>query len=492
MNETKNETISTPRFGAAYLRVSTDEQAELSPESQLEEIRKYAGRENIILLEECIFIDSGISGKKAEKRPRFMDMIAAAKEKNCPFSVILLWKYSRFARNQEESIFYKSILRSKCGVEVISVTEPLIAGPFGSLIERIIEWMDEFYSIRLSQEVKRSMLVNAKKGKLQCSASFGYSIKDGVLVPNEAESKHVQYIFDSFLSGKGIYVIARELNSLGVRTHRGNRFESRTIEYILRNPVYIGKLRWNPTGKTRRDFLNDSIIVSDSGHTPLVSADVWEAAQKRLDEIKNQYGRKARPTYGLKGWTSGIVRCASCGATLIFVKPHYYKCNNFVKGKCRHSQHIRADALEAAITSRLKHDAANASALTFDMIPAGPGPADELIRLKSTLRVLKSKIERLQDAYLAGVIELENFSLSKDKIEPDIRQTQLNIERLLTKYKEEKSMFPLQDAISSAAKTLESKTASTEEKNTAARSVIENCTYDKAASLLSVTYRLTL
>ncbi len=485
-----NETI--PRFGAAYLRVSTDEQAELSPESQLEEIRKYAGREGIILLEDHIYIDPGISGKKAEKRPQFMRMIAAAKERSCPFSVILLWKYSRFARNQEESIFYKSILRSKCGIEVVSVTEPLIAGPFGSLIERIIEWMDEFYSIRLSQEVKRSMLVNAKKGKLQCSASFGYSIKGGVLVPNESESKHVRRIFDSFLSGKGIYAIARELNDLGVRTHRGNRFESRTVEYILRNPVYIGKLRWNPAGKTRRDFCNENIIVSDSGHIPLVSKEIWEAAQQRLDEIKNRYGRKARPTYSLKGWTSGIVRCASCGATLIFAKPHYYKCNNFVKGKCRHSQHIQAYALEAAITSRLKQDAANASPLTFDIIPAGTDRTDELARLESTLRALKSRKERLQDAYLAGVIELESFSLAKDKIEPDIRQTKFNIDRLSAESDHTKTLLSLRDAISNAAVTLESKTASTEEKNNAARSVIESCTYDKAASLLSVTYRLTL
>lgn len=129
----------TPQFGAAYIRVSTDDQIELSPESQLEEIRKYAQREGVLLLEDQIYIDAGISGKKAESRPEFMRMIATAKSPDCPFSVILLWKYSRFARNQEESIFYKSILRSKCSIDVVSVTEPLIAGPFGSLIERIIE-----------------------------------------------------------------------------------------------------------------------------------------------------------------------------------------------------------------------------------------------------------------------------------------------------------------------------------------------------------------
>ncbi len=71
-------------------------------------------------------------------------MIAAAKSEEHPIDVILVWKYSRFARNQEESIVYKSLLKKQCSVDVVSVSEPLVDGPFGSLIERIIEWMDEY------------------------------------------------------------------------------------------------------------------------------------------------------------------------------------------------------------------------------------------------------------------------------------------------------------------------------------------------------------
>lgn len=83
-------------------------------------------------------------------------MISLAKQKPPLFSAVLVWKFSRFARNQEESIFYKSLLR-KNGIEVISVSEPVDDGPFGKLIERIIEWSDEYYSIRLSGEVRRGM-----------------------------------------------------------------------------------------------------------------------------------------------------------------------------------------------------------------------------------------------------------------------------------------------------------------------------------------------
>ena len=92
LSDTKNL-----RFAAAYIRVSTDDQEELSPESQLEEIRKYARREGIILLEDCIYIEEPMSGRKAKRRQKFQDMVARAKGRpDCPFTVILVWKFSRF------------------------------------------------------------------------------------------------------------------------------------------------------------------------------------------------------------------------------------------------------------------------------------------------------------------------------------------------------------------------------------------------------------
>ena len=87
------------RSGFAYIRVSTHEQEELSPDSQERILRDYAKNNNIVL--EQIYIDSGISGRKAEKRPAFQEMIARAKSKEHPVDVLLVWKFSRFARNQD-------------------------------------------------------------------------------------------------------------------------------------------------------------------------------------------------------------------------------------------------------------------------------------------------------------------------------------------------------------------------------------------------------
>ncbi len=104
----------------------------------------------IIYQTNMFFIDNGISGRKSKKRHDFLRMIGLAKTKPAsPFEAILLWKFNRFARNQEESIVYKSMLRKKCNVDVISTTQQTTKDIYGDLIERIIEWTDEFYSIQL-------------------------------------------------------------------------------------------------------------------------------------------------------------------------------------------------------------------------------------------------------------------------------------------------------------------------------------------------------
>ena len=211
--------IANMKVACAYIRVSTDKQEELSPDAQKRLLIDYAKKHNMSLLAENIYIDNGISGKKADKRPEFMKMISLAKSKEHPFDIILVWKFSRFARNQEESIVYKSLLK-KNNVEVVSISEPLIDGPFGSLIERIIEWMDEYYSIRLSGEVLRGMTEKALRGGYQSSLPLGYRMNKDTGIPYiyEPEAIIVRKIYKEYVAGHSYLVIARELYALGYNT----------------------------------------------------------------------------------------------------------------------------------------------------------------------------------------------------------------------------------------------------------------------------------
>lgn len=131
------------KIAAAYVRVSTHMQEELSPDAQIRLIKEWANGHGYDLPEEFVFIDKGISGRKVKKRPAFLRMISMAKSKPSPFDAILVWKFSRFARNQEESIVYKAMLRNKHKIDVISISEPISDDVYGGLIERIMNgWMN--------------------------------------------------------------------------------------------------------------------------------------------------------------------------------------------------------------------------------------------------------------------------------------------------------------------------------------------------------------
>ena len=79
------------RTGAAYIRVSTDDQTELSPDAQLRMIRAAALADGFSIPEPFIFIEKrGISGRHAGNRPAFQKMIAEAKSSFPPLSLEIL------------------------------------------------------------------------------------------------------------------------------------------------------------------------------------------------------------------------------------------------------------------------------------------------------------------------------------------------------------------------------------------------------------------
>ena len=478
------------QIAAAYIRVSTEEQAELSPASQLVEIRKWAAKNGYIIPEEYVFVDEGISGRKVTGRDAFRQLIGTAKTKPKPFEAILLWKFSRFARNRDDAVFYKSVLRKQLKIEVISISEPIAEGKLGILMEALIEAMDEYYSINLAEEVKRGMEEKHRRGEFQSNPSFGYTVADNVLVPNEPEAGYVKEIFRRFVDGEGTYPISRWLNSIGVRTHRGNPFENRTVEYILRNPVYIGKLRWNPSGKSDRDFKSSDIVLVDALHEPLIDLDTWNAAQDRIAEVKAVWKYHGRPLGCNKDWISGLIRCSECGGTMIFSQPHFWKCNNYVRGRCRSSQHVSGERLKDALIRRLQMDLHSDLLTNYELVRATDGGADALTSLRRQREALEKKIDRLRDAYLAGADTVDEYKAAKEASQEQLREIIQRIQEEECKTADISTPDALKKSIRSALKVLASDKATMEQKYEAAHSIISHAVWNKKENTLEVHYRL--
>lgn len=424
------------KIGAAYIRVSTDDQVEYSPDSQLKLIRDYAKHEGYLIPDEFVFQDEGISGKSADKRPAFRLMIAMAKDGNSasvppnerrgsgiaapPFNSIFVWKYSRFARNQEEAIMYKNLLKKR-GVDVKSISEPSSDSPFASLIERIIEWMDEYYLINLAGEVRRGMKEKATRGEAMGKPPFGYRVENKTYIPDE-NAETVRWIFAQYAAGVGYRTIAKTLADRGIKTKDGRTPVAVWVQYILHNPAYIGKIRWSEDG--RADYIhpqaqNENVMLTDGKHEALIDMDMWEKVQERL-KARSAEAKYLRKNHAGIFMLKGIIRCGDCGSTLTLVyhrgRPSL-QCCGYARSECRVSHSItllKANeivlaALEAAIQSK-----------KYVFSPSAPSASVVMREWDKMIVSEEARLIRAKNALLDGVFSTSEYAAVKAEIEDNI------------------------------------------------------------------------
>lgn len=474
--------------GACYIRVSTDDQLEFSPDAQLRALKTYAQKNEITLSNQHIYIDEGISGRKADKRPEFMKMIAAAKRKPKPFDVILVHKFDRFARSREDSVVYKSLLKREADIKVVSITETIEDDKFSVILEAMLEAMAEYYSLNLAEEVKKGMTEKALRGGYQTAPPFGYKLIDRQLVVEPKEAELIRIIFHQFANKQmGFRAIADYVNELGVRTKHGNCFENRTIEYILNNPVYIGKVRWTPTGKTRRNYHNPDSIVADSDHQPIINMDLWERVQHALDVQKALYPKGQKPDAQLKSWLKGLVRCGNCGNTLVNSAGQYLQCNSYAKGACKISHCINTSALESLVLEQLKD--IFQSELVIKVAPSAQDTTllKEYHFLQERVIKLKQKQKRIKEAYLDGIDTLEEYKTNKMKLDAERKNAEEQLSDMVNRLPNRKAQAKtITKRVESVYALLTDNTIDMQMKYNAAHFLINKIIYHKPEKLITI------
>ncbi|MBR1738315.1 MAG: recombinase family protein [Firmicutes bacterium] len=395
-------------YAAAYLRMSTDKQ-EYSVESQQRLINDYAKRNGIIIVRN--YIDEGISGRNAEKRPAFLEMIADS-SKNM-FEMVLIYDSSRFARNLEQSLVYKSILKRN-GVKLISITEPILDDDTSLITDALLGAMNELYSVKLSKNVKRGMEEKALRGEYLSCAPFGYDrkIHNMPLVINEEERAIVEKIFDDIISGVSAYAIAKELNMMNIKTKRGNAVDKRMIVNIIQNPVYKGYLRWNS---------ERGEIIKKADHAAIISEEKFETANKIIAENKRERADKPIETH--KHYLIGLIRCKYCGTVFVYAKGYKgrgarFRCGGYGNGKCTVGTSIGVEYAQELILSALKpiFDENISEEIVISEQKEDIGAIDK----KSA--ALKKTLKRAKDAYLSGVDTLEEYNAVKTAVLGEIEE----------------------------------------------------------------------
>lgn len=142
-----------------YGRYSSAKQNETSIEAQLIVCREFAQRNGINIIRE--YVDEGISAKTSN-RPQFQQMIKDSYQKE--FQRIVVYQLDRFCRNRTDSAIYRNILQEN-GVKIMSAKENITDDYTGILTTSVIEGLNEFFLLDLSNKVSRNMCLNAEKGQ---------------------------------------------------------------------------------------------------------------------------------------------------------------------------------------------------------------------------------------------------------------------------------------------------------------------------------------
>lgn len=303
---------------AAYARVSTDSDDQLiSLKAQREHYENYI-KSNPEWEFAGLYYDEGISGTSKEKRPELLRMIRDCKKGRIDF--IITKSISRFARNTVDCLELVRMLID-IGVYIYFEKENINTGDMeGELMLSILSGFAAEESASLSQNTTWSIQKRFQNGSYVIGTPpYGYANINGemVIVPEEAEI--IKRIFAECLSGKGGTTIAKGLNKDEIPARRGNHWSSGTVLDMLRNEKYMGDVLLQKTytdsnfNRQMNTGEKDQYYYKDN-HEPIVSREVFDNAQKLIDErAKNRCKGMKENAYLNRYALSGKIVCGECG-----------------------------------------------------------------------------------------------------------------------------------------------------------------------------------
>lgn len=289
---------SSDNLAVVYARYSSSGQKEQSIDGQIAAAQKYAEAKGYQIIRE--YIDRAMTGRN-DNRDAFQQMLSDTAKKQ--FSIIIVWKVDRFGRNREEITFNKYRCK-KNGVRVEYVAENMPEGPESVILESVLEGMAEYYSLQLSQNVKRGLLENAKKHKaVNGIPPLGYRLTpDKYYEPDPDTAPLIKVIFEKYANGDTLFDLIRYLNDNGYKTPRGKPFARTSLDKLLRNEKYIGVYKFK------------DIIYDEDAIPALISKDLFYRVQDMLDK------NKRAPS---KNWNysdyllTGKLYCGHCGEAMV-------------------------------------------------------------------------------------------------------------------------------------------------------------------------------
>lgn len=216
-----------------YVRVSTEGQATegVSLEAQRAKIEAWCLANDVQL--GGVFVDAGISGKRADNRPELQNALSAVTKTK---GVLVVYSLSRLARSTKDTIQISERL-DKAGADLVSLSEKLdTTSAAGKMVFRMMAVLAEFERDQISERTSTAMAHKKSKGERVGTIPFGFRLLDDgrTLVRYEKEQGIIELLELFRESGHSYGKIADILNRKSVPTKKtGAMWQGTTVRNIL-------------------------------------------------------------------------------------------------------------------------------------------------------------------------------------------------------------------------------------------------------------------
>ncbi len=444
-----------------YARVSTKEQVEgkISIPNQIERSRKTVIDHGWKLAKEP-YVDSGVSGHLLEERCGLQDLLRDAREHI--FDLVVVTNFDRFARNRAAATIVREELKElfiqTYALETpVEPKEPKKYDPTDDDLAIMVEGFSDAQSEIERNKIRRRMTMGkiavAKSGKIPNKIPYGYKLLRSLdskgkivrtIVEDYEASKVIKEIYSEFIKGKGRMTIAFGLNQKGIKSPRGGLWTAHTIQYILKNETYTGKVMWGwrhadykkSADRKRRGHAG---IAVPGNHPVIITEEIFNLA-KREREIRGT-SQKGRATIS-RGLLTGIAKCIRCGSGVSYVTrkhkrshkntnwhdtvTHEYLCGGHKYSGICQRRVMSAEKLEGFVINQIRNLINNPIAkerLIFDRgIRVKDEFQDEYETAKKHLNEIPNKMRKQQEAYETGLITLEEYGIAMSRLREDENQ----------------------------------------------------------------------
>ncbi|MGL4740713.1 MAG: recombinase family protein [Sarcina sp.] len=441
---------------ATFTRVSTMDQHSSILNQQEIFNQWFKNNQNSVLYDS--YVDEGISGAKAYKRVNWLKMIADAKTQK--FDIILCKSFSRFGRNQRETLSVIAELREK-GIRFIFLEDNLDSerdmANFG-----LMAWLAEKEANSTSERLKYIWSNYDARGKIHApKPAYGYewckNTKNYVI--NDDEAKIVKKIFNWYINGDGYNAICRRLTLDSIKTKAGGKWQSNTIAKILTNETYMGTLvqaksrTIDATTKNSRKIDKKEWIRHINNHKAIINKEIFNHVQEIIEKRKTSaiscYKEQKMSRHSNKSLFSNLLICLECSSHMTIKRKKrlnyipYYQCRNYDLNSLK-SGHVSNSIKEIDLLTIIKNEVVDLSEKNNKLLDNMQVKVfNELATLKKDIDKIQNKIDKqievannLLVSYSNKIVEKELYELQSKSLNGKVKELLIEKNRLERRYQD--------------------------------------------------------